>query len=100
MFFFRYSIFTSVWENFLPIWKNENDMYITPDSNSNPIIYYVKWVVGKSVGTYDATIMNDVYVDGVDHCPYSMDQWKYEWEYNWYEDSTLKFSCVKWKNRE
>ena len=77
-------------------------MYITPDSNSNPIIYYVKWVVGKSVGSVgkDATIMNDVYVDGVDNCPYSMDQWKYEWEYNWYEDSTLKFSCVKWKNLE
>eukprot|EP00091_Calanus_sinicus_P018586 TRINITY_DN4294_c0_g1_i1.p1 TRINITY_DN4294_c0_g1~~TRINITY_DN4294_c0_g1_i1.p1 ORF type:complete len:127 (-),score=35.99 TRINITY_DN4294_c0_g1_i1:190-570(-) len=66
----RYSIYTSLWENMVPVWKNDNGMYLTPDSNSNPIVYYVKWVVGKSIGAYDATIMNDVYVDGFDHCPY------------------------------
>ena len=81
----------------VPYWKNENNMYITPDFNSNPIIYYMKWVVGQNVGSFNGTIMNDVYTEGIE-CPYNMDRWKYEWEYEWYEDPTLTFLCNKWKN--
>ena len=47
----------------VPIWKNENDMYITPDPiQANPIMYYVKWVVVNS--GYDAIIMDEGDVDG------------------------------------
>ena len=73
----------------VPIWKNENDMYITPDPiQSNPVIYYVNWVVVKS--GYAAIIMDDGDVDGFYMCPYVMDQWAYECKNYWYEDSTLK----------
>ena len=98
---FRYSIEGTLWEGLVPFWKNENNMFITPDAQSNPALQYTKWVVSSSVGDggFDGTIMNDVYTDGL-NCPYEIDQLKYEWEYNWYEDSTLEFSCVKWKNLE
>ena len=29
----------------VPFWVNEMNEYITPDPNSNPILYYVKWYV-------------------------------------------------------
>ena len=85
----------TLWEGLVPFWNNENNMFITPDAQSNPVLQYTKWVVSSSVGDggFDGTIMNDVYTDGL-NCPYEMDQWKYEWEYNWYEDSTLKFTCI------
>merc|ERR1712192_223659 len=39
-----YALAGSLWENMMPFWKSASDQYITPDANSNPIIYYIKWV--------------------------------------------------------
>merc|ERR1712189_63028 len=41
----RFSVAGSLWENLVPIFKAPNGQYLTPDPNSNPIIYYLKWVV-------------------------------------------------------
>ena len=68
-------------------------MYLAPDSNSNPILYYVKWVIGDKMGGYKSKIMNEVYTD-MDKCPFEMDQWVYEWEYNWFTDDTLAITCT------
>ena len=39
--------------------------------------------------------MNDIYTDGI-NCPYEIPSgWKYEFDYNWYDDPTLKFECTK-----
>merc|ERR1719186_888446 len=91
----RYSREGTLWEGFIPFWKNENNMYLSPDSNSNPILFYIKWVITSNVGGFNGTIMNDVYTDGPETCPYSMDQWTYLWDYNWYQDPTLTFTCTK-----
>ena len=45
-----------------------NGQYLTPDPNSNPIIYYIKWVVSESVGGLNAGIQNEEYTNGV-NCP-------------------------------
>merc|ERR1719205_354218 len=67
----------SLWENMMPFWKSDNNQYITPDPMSNPIMYYIKWVVSESVGGFNAGLMNDAYTDFV--CPYEIpDQWQYE----------------------
>ena len=59
-------------------------------------MYYIKWVIGTRLGPYDGVIMNDVYTDGFDMCPWEMDQWKYEWEFQWYEDPTFTITCNDW----
>jgi len=85
----------SLWENMMPFWKSDNNQYITPDPMSNPIQYYIKWVVSESVGGFNAGLMNDAYTDGY-NCPYEIaDQWQYEFERQWYVDPTLKFACTK-----
>merc|ERR1712228_755744 len=66
----RYTSGPDLWEGMFPTWKNENGNYLTPDSNSNPILYYIKWVIGTRLGPYDGVIMNDVYTDGFDKCPW------------------------------
>merc|ERR1712179_553203 len=59
----------SLWENMVPFWTSDNKQHITPDPMSNPIIYFVKWVVSETVGGFNAGIMNDEYTDGI-NCPY------------------------------
>merc|ERR1712241_1288372 len=41
----KYSVAGSLWENMVPFWMAENRQYITPDPNSNPILYYMKWEI-------------------------------------------------------
>merc|ERR1719283_511491 len=85
----------SLWENMMPFWKSDNNQYITPDPMSNPIQYYIKWVVSESVGGFNAGLMNDAYTDGY-NCPYEIaDQWQYEYQRQWFVDPTLKFTCTK-----
>ena len=80
----------------VPFWKNANNIYLAPDAMSNPIVYYIKWVFSAdSIGGLNGKIMNDAYTDGFDKCPFEMDQWKYEWEYNWYTDKTLAVTCTQ-----
>ena len=80
----------SLWENMLPFWKSSNNQYITPDPNSNPIMYYIKWVVSEMVAGFNAGIMNDAYTDGY-NCPYEIpDQWQYEYQRQWSVDIYLK----------
>merc|ERR1711974_468603 len=63
----------------IPFWKSANNQYITPDPNSNPIMYYIKWVVSEMVGGFNAGVMNEAYTDGY-NCPYEIpDQWQYEY---------------------
>jgi len=90
-----YTVDGSIWENMVPFWKSTNNQYITPDPNSNPIMYYIKWVVSEMVGGFNAGVMNDAYTDGF-NCPYEIpDQWQYEYQRQWYVDPTLKFTCTK-----
>jgi len=91
----KYTYEASLWEGMVPLWKNSNDIYLTPDPNSNPILYYIKWVFADSVGGYNGKILNDVYLNGFEKCPFEMDQWKYEWEYNWYTDQDFTVTCTK-----
>merc|ERR1719337_780916 len=44
----------SLWENMVPFWTADNGQHITPDPMSNPIIYYLKWVVSETVGGFNA----------------------------------------------
>ena len=40
----------SLWENIVPFWmKADTKQFITPNPNSNPIIYYLMWVISGSV---------------------------------------------------
>ena len=78
----------------VPFWKNANGIYLAPDGNSNPIMYYLKWVFSDSIGGFTGKIMNNVYTEGFDPCPFEMDQWKYEWEFNWSTDETLTVTCT------
>ena len=41
----RYTRSGSLWENMIPNWVSEKNEHITPDPNSNPILYYIKWLV-------------------------------------------------------
>ena len=91
----KYTVEGSIWENMIPFWKSENNQYITPDPNSNPIMYYIKWVISEMVGGFNAGVMNDAYVDGF-NCPYEIpDQWQYEYQRQWFVDPTLRFTCTK-----
>ena len=91
----KYTKDGSLWENMMPFWKSANNQYITPDALSNPIMYYIKWIVSESVGGFNSGLMNTAYTDGY-HCPYEIpDQWQYEFGRQWYIDPTLKFSCSK-----
>ena len=70
-------------ENMLPFWKSSNNQYITPDPNSNPAIYYIRWVVSEVVAGFNPSVMNDAYTDG-NYCPYEIpDQWIYEYQGLW-----------------
>ena len=78
----------------MPFWKSANNQYITPDPMSNPIIYFIKWVVSETVGGFNAGLMNDAYTNFF--CPYEIpDQWQYEYGRQWYVDPTLQFKCTK-----
>ena len=50
----KYSVAGSLWENMVPFWMAENRQFITPDPNSNPILYYMKWEISESVGGLNA----------------------------------------------
>ena len=51
----KFSVAGSLWDNMVPFWvKAENNQYITPDPNSNPIIYYVRWEVADAVGSVNS----------------------------------------------
>ena len=90
----KYTKEGSLWENMMPFWKSDNNQYITPDPMSNPIMYYIKWVVSESVGGFNAGLMNDAYTDGY-NCPYEIpDQWEYEFQRQWFVDPTLKVQCT------
>merc|ERR1719433_712098 len=39
----KYTVAGSFWENMVPFWQSDDRQYITPDPNSNPILYYMKW---------------------------------------------------------
>merc|ERR1712107_508311 len=54
----------SLWENMVPFWTADNAQHITPDPMSNPVIYYLKWVVSETVGGFNAGLMNEDYTDG------------------------------------
>ena len=109
----KYSVAGSLWENMVPFWMAENRQFITPDPNSNPILYYMKWEISESVGGLNAGrnlifcsmvslssvcpvgVMNDAYTSGI-NCPYEIpDQWKYLFIADWYVDPTLRFTCTK-----
>merc|ERR1711878_259357 len=59
----RFSRDGSLWENMVPFWTADNAQHITPDPMSNPVIYYLKWVVSETVGGFNAGLMNDDYTD-------------------------------------
>ena len=50
----KFSVAGSLWDNMVPFWVAENNQYITPDPNSNPIIYYVRWEVTDAVGSLNS----------------------------------------------
>jgi len=73
---------------------------LTPDPNSNPIIYYIKWVVSENIGGLNAGIQNEEYTNGV-NCPWDIpDNWEYEYNRQWFVDPTLRVTCVRFKDQE
>ena len=44
----------SLWENMVPFWTSESGYFITLDPMSNPVVYYIKWVVSETVGGFNA----------------------------------------------
>jgi len=90
----------SLWENMVPFWTADNKQHITPDPMSNPVIYFLKWVVSETVGGFNGGIMNDDYTDGI-ICPYEIpDQWQYEYDRQWFVDPTLRFVCTKFRSAD
>ena len=63
----RYTVAGSLWDNMVPFWVKEMNGYITPDPNSNPIIYYLRWEVvgdngtGKKIKTKQTSFLAWVY---------------------------------------
>eukprot|EP00088_Acartia_fossae_P006105 TRINITY_DN12796_c0_g1_i2.p1 TRINITY_DN12796_c0_g1~~TRINITY_DN12796_c0_g1_i2.p1 ORF type:complete len:158 (-),score=45.64 TRINITY_DN12796_c0_g1_i2:88-561(-) len=91
----RFSYAGSLWENMIPLFKAANGQYLTPDPMSNPIIYTLKWVVSETVGGFNAGIQNNYYIDGL-QCPWDIpNHWEYEYQREWFEDPTLKITCVQ-----
>ena len=49
-----FTVAGTLWENLFPFWKSTTNpnitTYITLDPNSNPIIYYLRWVIVDDVG--------------------------------------------------
>jgi len=91
----RFVVHGSLWENMVPLYKADNNQYLTPDPMSNPIIYFVKWVISETVGGFNAGIQNNAYTDGI-VCPYEIpDQWEYEWQREWFIDPTLTVTCTR-----
>merc|ERR1711976_100277 len=89
----RFTVAGSLWENLVPIFKAPNGQYLTPDPNSNPIIYYLKWVVSETVGGINAGVQNEKYTDGI-NCPWDIpDNWEYYKDRQWCVDPTLKVRC-------
>merc|ERR1712110_491930 len=87
-------------QDMVPFWTADNAQHITPDPMSNPVIYYLKWVVSETVGGFNAGLMNDDYTDGI-ICPYEIpDQWQYEYDRQWFVDPTLRFVCTKFRDTE
>eukprot|EP00088_Acartia_fossae_P069464 TRINITY_DN907_c0_g1_i2.p1 TRINITY_DN907_c0_g1~~TRINITY_DN907_c0_g1_i2.p1 ORF type:complete len:166 (+),score=31.65 TRINITY_DN907_c0_g1_i2:47-544(+) len=96
----RFTVAGALWENMVPIFKADNGQYMTPDPNSNPIIYYLKWVVSETVGGFNAGIQNSKYTDGIT-CPWDAhDSWEYEYGRQWFIDPTLKVKCVRFRDQE
>ena len=94
---YRYISGPDLWEHMVPTWEGPGDWILTPDVNSNPIIYYIKWMIATGRNPFGGVILNDAYTDGFSKCPWEMDQWKY---YNYeesqcYEDPTFIITCNK-----
>ena len=47
----RFTVAGSLWDNMVPLWKAENDQWITPDALSNPIINDGNWEIAGPPGT-------------------------------------------------
>ncbi|XP_023324918.1 uncharacterized protein LOC111698737 [Eurytemora carolleeae] len=96
----RYTVAGSLWENWIPLFKSESNQWLTPDPNSNPVIYYIKWVISETVGGFNAGVQNNAYTDGF-NCPWEIpDNWEYEYQRQWFIDPTLKIRCTKYRNQE
>merc|ERR1711973_791910 len=95
----RFSVAGALWENMVPLFKASNGQYMTPDPNSNPVIYYLKWVISETVGGFNAGVQNNAYTDGI-HCPWDIpDNWEYEYQRQWFVDPTLKVTSVQFRNQ-
>jgi len=96
----RFNVAGALWENMVPLFKAANGQYMTPDPNSNPVIYYLKWVISETVGGFNAGIQNPAYTDGI-NCPWDIpDQWQYEFQREWFVDPTLSVSCVRYRDEQ
>lgn len=71
-------------------------MFLWPDEFSSPDTNHIKWVFDDTIDTdVDGKIMNDVYQDDFEKCPFDMDQWKYEsGDGDWIIDETLTVTCT------
>ena len=93
--YFRYRFFSDVWD-LVPFWQNDAGVFLWPDEFSSPDTNHIKWVFDDTIVTdIDGKIMNDVYQDDFEKCPFDMDQWKYESdEGDWIIDETLTVTCI------
>ena len=93
--YFRYTLFSDVWD-LIPFWQNDAGVFLWPDEFSSPDTNHIKWVFDDTIATdIDGKIMNDVYQDDWEKCPFDMDQWKYEsGEGDWIIDETLTVTCT------
>merc|ERR1712038_833905 len=62
----RFTLAGSLWDNMVPLWKAENDQYITPDALSNPIINDGNWEIAGPPGT--GGVRNWAY-SVINYCP-------------------------------
>ena len=93
--YFRYTLFSDVWD-LVPFWQNAAGVFLWPDEFSSPDTNHIKWVFDDTIETdVDGKIMNDVYQDDFEKCPFDMDQWKYEsGDGDWIIDETLTVTCT------
>ena len=80
----------------VPYFRSDANLFLTPDPMSNPIMYYIKWVVSEGVNGFNSILKNDAYTDGI-CCPYDFDlegQWMYHYKGEWYNDPTLQVKCT------
>merc|ERR1711872_546021 len=97
----KYEKYVTIWEGYLDIYKKVGEeMYLTVDPNSSPMIYWVHWVISdqRSNGPNDFTHVNVKHTneDGLGIiCGWEEEGWEVKTPTgDWETDSSFSVTCT------